>query len=604
MSSSISEKGVSQPTMRLSPSWLLAPAILVLGVVYGWPLVRLLRISFGQNGWTMVHYVRVLSDSYNVLVLFETFRLSFFVALICLLVGYPIAYLISRLSKRWSVIVTALVVLPLWTSTLIQSFAWMVLLGRHGVINDLYLNSGLGSTPLSILYNRFAVYVGTVHIMLPLMVFPLLSAMKKVDWRLIDAAKSMGARPAAAFLLIFVPLTKSGMIAGFLLVFILTLGFFVTPALLGGPHDVTFVMLIERAVNELSDWEAASAMCVILLLATFLLYGLYRLVAMVSARRYRNAGHSRSNLLRVATQIMGRLLTASASNWRAKARKLSNRPGAAAWITGILIVTFLVLPILIILPISFSASPYLDFPPPSLSLRWYENYFTRADWIKPTLTSLQVAIAVAVISTLIGSLAAIALVRGKFAGKAVITAFLVSPSVVPTLITAVAIYFQFAKLGLVGTLTGLTLAHTVIAVPIVLILVMASLKSVDTRPEVAAQSLGAHPIVAFTKVTLPAIRPGIISASLFAFLTSFDDIIIALFVSSDSAKTLPMRMWEGIRFDLDPTMAAASSAIIILSIVLLAIARRVAPGRWREGRLEHPSIPSTYLVKVIQCHVI
>ncbi|MBP0593665.1 ABC transporter permease subunit [Paraburkholderia sp. LEh10] len=578
MSSSISEKGVSQPTMRLSPSWLLVPAILVLGVVYGWPLVRLLRISFGQNDWTMVHYVRVLSDSYNVLVLFETFRLSFFVALICLLVGYPIAYLISRLSKRWSVIVTALVVLPLWTSTLIRSFAWMVLLGRHGVINDLYLNSGLGSTPLSILYNRFAVYVGTVHIMLPLMVFPLLSAMKKVDWRLIDAAKSMGARPAAAFLLIFVPLTKSGMIAGFLLVFILTLGFFVTPALLGGPHDVTFVMLIERAVNELSDWEAASAMCVILLLATFLLYGLYRLVAMVSARRYRNVGRSRSNLLRVATQIMGRLPIASASNWPAKARKLSNRPGAAAWITGILIVTFLVLPILIILPISFSASPYLDFPPPSLSLRWYENYFTRADWIKPTLTSLQVAIAVAVISTLIGSLAAIALVRGKFAGKAVITAFLVSPSVVPTLITAVAIYFQFAKLGLVGTLTGLTLAHTVIAVPIVLILVMASLKSVDTRPEVAAQSLGAHPIVAFTKVTLPAIRPGIISASLFAFLTSFDDIIIALFVSSDSAKTLPMRMWEGIRFDLDPTMAAASSAIIILSIVLLAIARRVAPG--------------------------
>ncbi|MEX3994797.1 ABC transporter permease subunit [Paraburkholderia sp. EG286A] len=580
MSSFISQKGVSRSTMRLSPILLLVPAILVLGVVYGWPLVRLLRISFGQSDWTMTHYVRVLSDSYNVLVLFETFRLSFFVALICLLVGYPIAYLISRLSKRWSVIVTALVVLPLWTSTLIRSFAWMVLLGRHGVVNDLYLNSGLGSTPLSILYNRFAVYVGTVHIMLPLMVFPLLSAMKKVDWRLIDAAKSMGARPAAAFFLIFVPLTKSGMVAGFLLVFILTLGFFVTPALLGGPHDVTFVMLIERAVNELSDWEAASAMCVILLLATFLLYGLYRLVVMVSARRSRNAGRSRSNPLRIATQIMGRLPTASTSNWAPKARspKLSNRPGAAAWITGILIVTFLVLPILIILPISFSASPYLDFPPPSLSLRWYENYFTRADWIKPTLTSLQVAIAVAVISTLIGSLAAIALVRGKFAGKAVITAFLVSPSVVPTLITAVAIYFQFAKLGLIGTLTGLTLAHTVIAVPIVLILVMASLKSVDTRPEVAAQSLGAHPIVAFAKITLPAIRPGIISASLFAFLTSFDDIIIALFVSSDSAKTLPMRMWEGIRFDLDPTMAAASSAIIILSIVLLAIARRVAPG--------------------------
>jgi len=236
-----------------------------------------------------------------------------------------------------------------------------------------------------------------------------------------------------------------------------------------------------------------------------------------------------------------------------------------------LVFVFLVAPIAIIVPMSFSSARFLKFPPPGFSLQWYANYFNSPDWIGATLTSLQVALLTTLLATTLGTLLAVALTRGKFKGRSLLYAFAVSPMIIPLIISAIAIYFFYAKLHLVGTITGLVLAHTLLAIPFVLILVSSTLKGFDATLERASLSLGANPVKTFLLVTLPVIRPGVISAALFAFITSFDELVIAIFISGVHAVTLPKRMWDGIRMEIDPTIAAVSSMLIGVSILLMIL---------------------------------
>ncbi|MFK4529281.1 putative spermidine/putrescine transport system permease protein [Bradyrhizobium japonicum] len=572
-------------------AWLLIlPALILLSAVWGVPILKLLMTSFGADGWSLHNYREVLSDGHIWSVLLGTLRLAGEVTVLCVILAYPVAYLMIRSRPRWTQILAILVVLPVWTSVLVRAYAWMVLLGRNGVINQALIGSDLVSEPLQLLYNRFGVYVGMVHIMLPYMILPLFTAMKRVDLRLVDAARSAGAGAFAAFVLVFVPLTAPGIAAGSLLVFIVSLGFFVTPALLGGPTDETFVMLIDRQVNEFLNWDLAAAMAVILLITTLILVALYwRLVDVsgqgTSARRQGRP----SRVLRLATRGLGRSLPRVDSTL-----PVSHLVTPAL---GWTVVFFLIAPILIFFPLSLSASPFLEFPPRGLSLQWFENYFNRADWLAATWVSIKVATLTTVITTPLGTLAGIGLVRGQFMGSRLANAFLISPSIVPSLITAVALYFQFAKLRLVGSTIGLVLAHTVVALPLVVVIVSGALRSADLRPEQAARSLGATSIIAFVKVTLPAIKPGLLTAALFAFLASFDDVVLALFLSGTAATTLPKRMWDGIRFDVDPTIAAVSTLLIMVSILLLAVSQLASlRSRRPDGALDETKIVS-YLIR-------
>jgi ABC-type spermidine/putrescine transport system permease subunit II len=234
-----------------------------------------------------------------------------------------------------------------------------------------------------------------------------------------------------------------------------------------------------------------------------------------------------------------------------------------------LIFVFLILPIFIILPISFSSAKYLQFPPKGFSLQWYQEYFSDRVWISATLLSLRVATITMLAATVLGTMASLALVRGKFRGKALLHGFLLSPMIIPVIIISIAIYLFFAKLRLIGTSLGLVLAHTVLALPFVVVNVSATLKGFDETLERAAMSLGANRFTAFMKVTLPLIRPGVISGALFAFITSFDEVVIAIFISGAEAVTLPKQMWDGIRISINPTIAAVSSLLICFSIALM-----------------------------------
>lgn len=255
-----------------------------------------------------------------------------------------------------------------------------------------------------------------------------------------------------------------------------------------------------------------------------------------------------------------------------------------------LIFLFLILPIFIVFPISISSSKYLEFPPRGLSLQWYRNFFGAKEWVSATLTSIQIATMTSLLASLLGIPTALALTRGKFKGTQFIYSFLLSPMILPVIVIALAVYLHFARLHLVGNVYALMLAHTVLAVPIVLITVSSSLQGFDQNLEHAAMNLGANRIKTFFKVTFPLIKPGVISGALFAFITSFDEIVIAIFLSGSQAITLPRRMWDSIHEEIDPTIAAVSSLLIFTSILLLlsvAILRR--RGERIRGELENRS---------------
>ncbi|WOH75615.1 ABC transporter permease [Bradyrhizobium sp. NDS-1] len=233
------------------------------------------------------------------------------------------------------------------------------------------------------------------------------------------------------------------------------------------------------------------------------------------------------------------------------------------------VLLFLIAPILVIIPLSFNSVPFFTYPMPGLSLRWYEEFFLTGRWQGALHNSIFVALSVTLLSTVLGTLAALGLSRPNFPWRTAVMTVLISPMVVPVVITAVGVYFFYADVGLLNTYTGLILAHTTLATPFVVITVTATLTGFDHSLTRAAAGLGAPPITAFFKVTLPLILPGMISGSLFAFLTSFDETVVALFVASAEQRTLPKVMFSGIREEISPTITAAATVLTLFSIVVL-----------------------------------
>lgn len=256
---------------------------------------------------------------------------------------------------------------------------------------------------------------------------------------------------------------------------------------------------------------------------------------------------------------------------------------------SVLVLLFLMAPVFIVLALSFSAARYLSFPPPALSLQWYAHFFSTDAWTDAALTSLWIGLVVTALSLLLGTPAAIGLVRGKFPGKSVINGLILSPIIVPGIIVAIGTYYAYARFQLVGNPLALVLAHTSLAVPFVVINVASALTGVDPRLEQAARNLGAGPLSAFRQVTLPLVQPGIFAGAIFAFSTSFDELLVALFLSGSTAVTLPRRIWDQIRYDIEPTIAAASSLLIGLTFILMVTSELL---RRRAERLRSAPITS------------
>jgi ABC-type spermidine/putrescine transport system permease subunit II len=230
----------------------------------------------------------------------------------------------------------------------------------------------------------------------------------------------------------------------------------------------------------------------------------------------------------------------------------------------------LLAPIVIVVILAFSGDGYLHFPPGSLSLRWFDRYFGDVQWQRSLLSSLIIATIACLVSTTIGFFAAYAFLRIEFRAKKLLLSLMLTPIIVPSIITAIAMYYLAGKLGLIGSYLWLGLCHAVIAMPIVLLILLAALHAVDPNLERAALGLGGSRTRVFCRVVLPIAFPGVLSAALFAFLASFDELLISLFLSGVYAQTLPVRIWNSLNLEVEPTIAAVSAFLIGVTTLILA----------------------------------
>ncbi len=236
-----------------------------------------------------------------------------------------------------------------------------------------------------------------------------------------------------------------------------------------------------------------------------------------------------------------------------------------------LVFAFLFVPIIVIIPLSFNSEPYFTYPMPGYSLRWYEEFFTSPQWLLGLQNSIIVGIFATLVATVLGTLAALGLNRAEYPGKTTILAVLISPIIVPIVITAAGMFYFYAKLGLTGTLAGLVFAHATIGVPFVVITVSATLAGFDYNLIRAGASLGGDPLRVFFRITLPLILPGVVAGALFAFITSWDELVIAIFLAGTEEHTLPRRMWSGIRELMSPTIMAVATMLIMTSVGLMIV---------------------------------
>lgn len=242
----------------------------------------------------------------------------------------------------------------------------------------------------------------------------------------------------------------------------------------------------------------------------------------------------------------------------------------------VLVMFFLIGPILVIIPLSFNAEPYfsfteamLTFQPEGYSTRWYDGFFASDAWLSAFKNSIIVAIFATIAATVLGTVAALGLSSPHMPFRGPVMALLISPMMVPLIISAAAMFFFFSKLHLTQTYIGVILAHTALGIPFVVITVTATLSGFDDTLTRAAASLGASPTRSFFKVTLPLVTPGVISGALFAFMTSFDEVVVVLFVAGPQQRTIPLQMWSGIREQISPTILAVATLLVLFSLVLL-----------------------------------
>lgn len=244
---------------------------------------------------------------------------------------------------------------------------------------------------------------------------------------------------------------------------------------------------------------------------------------------------------------------------------------AVLYTTSALVLFFLMAPILAIVPLSFNSGSFLTYPLDGLSLRWYDAFLASGQWMRALKNSFVIGLSAAALATVLGTLAALGLTRADFRGKGLVMAILLSPMIVPVVIVAVGFYFFFAPLGLTASYTGLILAHTALGTPFVVITVAATLKGFDDNLARASASLGAAPVTTFFRVILPLIAPGVFSGALFAFATSFDEVVVVLLVAGPEQRTLPREMFSGLRENISPTITAVATIMILVSVLMLAL---------------------------------
>jgi putative spermidine/putrescine transport system permease protein len=567
----------SRQRLRLDSLWLSTPGLVYMALLLILPSGALIWQSFvnpKSGAFDLTVYEQMFSAGVYVKVLANTFAISAQVTIVCLLVGYPIALWLAGMPERRRRMAMWLVLLPFWVSPLLKNFAWIVLLARKGIVAQMLTGMGF-DTELNLLYGRGAVVFGMAHAMLPIAILTMLPTMLAIDGRLMPAAMTMGASRSQSFWRIFMPLSMPGVAAAGLLIFVMGLGFFITPALLGSPNETVIGQMMITQVQKLFNMRLAGALAALLLAVTLITIAVYDRFFGMSAVSGNSAVAKRGGIIGA---IGGFIIEIGAAASDLVARMLPARLGRGALTIFVwIVIAVMIVPVLAFPPMAFSGSTFLEFPPKSFSLRWFEAYISSSQWMGATTRSAVIAIVTGVLATIVSGMAAYGLARTqRKAGGLIFLSFML-PMIVPNIVIGVSLFYVLAKVGLIATDTGIILGHTLSAMPIVFVILLATFRGFDWRLLQAAATLGASRWQQIRLVLLPLVKGGAVAAFLLGLLHSFEELTIALFVGAGVKQTLPKQMWDDIILSISPTLAAASVFIVAVVTVLFVIAEKARP---------------------------
>ena len=561
--------------------WLVVPGVLFLAVFMIFPLGQMFSLALAEKGELTTRFLaKAMSPGLYARILGNTFSVAFQVTVLCVLLGYPMACWLVGLKGRPQRLAAFCLLLPFWTSALIKNFSWMVLLGRTGIIARAAETLHLANAD-SLLYKHMTVVFAMTHTMLPLAVITMLPVLQQIDRRLTLASMTLGASRGQSFWLVTLPLSVRGLSAAGLLVFVASLGFFVTPELLGGPANAMIGQMIIMQINELQNWPQGSALALVLLVsaltAVFVFDRVFGISSVAgtgetkrsSGGRMRKLGFGMVDWLGKATAVCGRWISYAAG------RQILNGYALA-------ILFILMLPIFAFVPMSFASTNYLSFPPTGFSLRWYQEFVDSHIWMAATLRSFGVGIAAAALAVSLGTLAAVGVIRGRSKLSGVVFMVLLAPLIIPPIALSISLFYLFAQIGLVATDLGIIIGHCVIALPIVFVILLASFKGYDWRLNDVAMTLGANRWQTIRSIAFPLLRGGLLAGFITGFLQSFEELTVALFVGGGLRTTLPRQMWDSILLQATPLIAAASVIVLLIVIALYGITE------WLQSRQRAP----------------
>ncbi|MEW6216574.1 MAG: ABC transporter permease subunit [Candidatus Bipolaricaulota bacterium] len=578
---------------------LATPSFVILGIGFLAPLVLLFLLSWRQSvpgsglildQWTTANYTRLLFDAYYFKIFWRTFTIALYATLLSLALGYPIAMAIARSKGRAKVFLLAVVLTPLLTNVVARTLGLMILLGRHGPINNLLVQLGLPR--LTLVPGVPGIVIGLTQVFMPFLILSVSSVLENIDPALVEAARSLGCTRFGAFRRVVLPLSVPGIVGGSLFVFLLSFSAFVTPQLLGGGMVVVMTTLIRQQAMVLLNWPFASAVAIVLLLVSIVLVGTYTR-ALGGAERRESTRVAASGKISSWGRAVQGLRSASydlaASLGRAWARfarylrpmgqalgRLRFMVRAGGWGGKALIIAFILAPLPIVIVSSFSGSSLIMFPPRGgFSVRWYVGLLSRPEYIRSFFISLQIAALSVLIGVSTGTLAALALVRYRFPGREVLRTLFLSPLMLPAVLVGLALLRLLAMMGWTATFRGVLIGHLVLVTAYVIRTVSASLVGFDHSLEEASRNLGAGVFRTFRRVTFPLIKPGLIVASIFAFLVSFDETTVSVFITGPGTITLPVRLFSQLEYGLDPTVTAISSILVVIALLALLVADRL-----------------------------
>ncbi|MEW6623043.1 MAG: ABC transporter permease subunit [Bacillota bacterium] len=579
------------------PAALLSPGLIIITVGFFIPVIMLFIISFYQGvpgsgliveEFTTANYARFV-DAYYMEVLFRTFKIAVYTTILSLLLGYPVAMVLAKSTGRVKSILLAIVLTPLLTNVVARTLGLMIVLGRHGPINQML--DAIGLPRVNFIPGELGIVIGLTQVFMPYMILSISSVLANIDFSLEEAARDLGSSKLGAFWKVIFPLSMPGIVAGSLFVFLLSFSSYVTPRLLGGGKVMVMTMLIYQQAMQLLNWPFAAAVAVILLIVSIGLVTVYT-KATASSKLGDNAvfgGFQKAGLWQEISRKF--------ADWRYDAMNAVSRAADVIsekvplvvllkypFIFGgkflirtwqLIIIIFIIVPLPLVILSSFNATSMITFPPTGFSFKWYTGIFERMEYVRSFMLSLRLALLCVVISVTTGTLAALALARYNFWGREIVRSLFLSPLMLPAVIVGIALLRFLVIFGWVATFQGILLAHLVLTTAYVVRTVSSSLVGFDSSLEEAARDLGASAFYTFRKVTLPLIKPGIIVAAIFAFIVSFDETTVSIFITGGRTITLPVRIFSQLEYGLDPTVTAISSLLILMAAIALLVIAKV-----------------------------